>query len=81
MKDKDGKQHCYHFIGSYLEVEIFLKKREGQKRSALKYKTEASLYTLYWGFQENSIIQNGTKFIQKITPGFKNYMRNLGNFR
>ena len=26
-------------------------------------------------------MQNGTKFIQKLTSGFKNHMRNLNNFR
>ena len=51
----------------------------------------ASLYTLYWGFKKNpfthytyvldKILQSGAKFIQKLTPGFKNHMRNLSNFR
>ena len=51
----------------------------------------ASLYTLYRGFNENpftlyiyvlaKILQNGAKFIQKLTPGFKNHMMNLSNFR
>ena len=27
------------------------------------------------------ILQNGARFIQKLTPGFKNHMRSLGNFR
>ena len=27
------------------------------------------------------ILQNGAKFIQKLTPGFKNHMRNLDKFR
>ena len=27
------------------------------------------------------ILQNGAKFIQKVTPGFENHMRNLENFR
>ena len=27
------------------------------------------------------ILQNGAKFTQKLTPGFKNHMRNLDNFR
>ena len=26
-------------------------------------------------------LRNGTNFIQKLTPGFKNHMRNLVNFR
>ena len=33
MKDKDGEQHCLTpFVDSNLGVEIFLKKREHQKR-------------------------------------------------
>ena len=27
------------------------------------------------------LLQNGTKLIQKLTPGFKNYMRNLDKLR
>ena len=48
-------------------------------------------YTLYWGFKKipfklythifAKILQNGVKFIQKLTRGFKNQMRNLDNFR
>ena len=77
----------YELAGSNLGVEIFFKKREDQKKGALKKKAEASLYTLYWGFKKNPftlytyVLQNGAKFIQKLTPGFKNHMRNLGNFR
>ena len=29
----------------------------------------------------DKLLQNGAKFIQKLTPGFKNHMRNLDNFR
>ena len=46
---------------------------------------------MYWGFKKipftlftyvlAKILQNGAKFIQKLTPGFKNHMRNLNNFR
>ena len=32
LKDKCGKQHCLPFIGSNMGIEIFLKKRENQKR-------------------------------------------------
>ena len=32
LKDNGGKQHCLSFVGSNLGVEIFLKKRELQKR-------------------------------------------------
>ena len=52
---------------------------------------EGSLYTLYCGFKKISftlytyvlpkILQNGAKFIQKLTPAFKNHMRNLDNVR
>ena len=27
------------------------------------------------------LLQNGATFIQKLTPGFKNHMMNLENFR
>ena len=81
----------YQFLGSNLWVEIFLKKRERQKKGALKQKMKGSLYTLYQGFKNilfelytcvlAKILQNGAKFIQKLTPGFKNDIRNLDNFR
>ena len=48
---------------------------------------EASRYTLYRGFKKvlfplyiyvlAKILQNGAKFIQKLTVGFKNHMKNL----
>ena len=54
-------------------------------------KIEASLYSLYWGFKRipftlytcvlAKILQNGAKFMQKLTPGFKNHMRNLDHVR
>ena len=57
----------------------------------LKQKIEASLYTLCWDFKKipftlysyvlAKILQNGAKFIQKLTSGFKNHMRDLNNFR
>ena len=81
----------YEFVGSNLGVEIVFKKREHQKKGALKQKIEASLYTLYLGFKKIpftlytyvliKILQNGAKFVQKLTPGFKNHMTNLDNFR
>ena len=52
---------------------------------------EASLYTLYCSFKKITfnlytyvlakILENGANFTQKLTPGFKNNMRNLDNFR
>ena len=47
LKDKCGKQHYLPFVGSNLGFEIFLKKREHQKKGALKQRIEAPLYTLY----------------------------------
>ena len=48
-------------------------------------------YSLYWGFKKitfslftyvlTKILQNGATFTQKLTLGFKNYMRNLENIR
>ena len=68
-----------------------MKKREYQEKGALKQKIEASQYTLYWGFKKipftlytfvlAKILLNGPKFIQKLAPGLKNYLRNLENFR
>ena len=65
--------------------------REHQKKGALKQKTEALLYTFYWGFKKipftlytnalAKILQNGAKFTKKLTLGFKTHMRNLGNSR
>ena len=79
----------YQFVGSNLEVEILLKKREHQRvhwNKRLRF-----LCTLYWGFKKipftlytyvlAKILQNGAKFLQKLTPGFQNQMRNLNNFR
>ena len=70
-------------VGSILGVGVFLKKREQQKKRALKQNIEASLYTLDWGFKKIpfilytfvlvEILQNGAKFRQKVTPGFKNH--------
>ena len=49
------------------------------------------MYTLYWGLKKMplilylyvlaKVIRNGAKFIRKLTPSFKNHMRNLKNFR
>ena len=81
----------YQFFGSNLGVKMLLKKTEHQKKCALKEKIEASLNTFYCGFKNipftlytyalAKILQNGAKFMQKLTSGFKTYMKNLGNFR
>ena len=59
------------------------------KKGALKKKIEE--YTLYLSFKKipftlytcflTKILQNGATFIQKLTPGLKNYMSNLENIR
>ena len=36
-----------------------------------------TLYTYVFA----KVLQNGAKFIQKLTAGFKNHMKNLNNFR
>ena len=36
-------------------------------------------FTLYF-YVLAKILQNDAKFIQKLTPGFKNHMRNLNSF-
>ena len=81
----------YHCVGCNLGTEIFLKNMKHQKKGDLKLKFEVSPYTLYWGFKKIpftlytfvlfKMLLNGAKFIQTLTPGFKNHMRNLGNFR
>ena len=40
-------------------------------------KIQITLYTYVLA----KIVQNGEDFIQKLTPGFKNHMRNFDNFR
>ena len=81
----------YQFVGSKLEAEMFLKKKEhGVEKGVLKQKIEVFLYTFYWGFKKipftfyiyvsAKILQTGVKFIQKLTPGFKNH-NDLNNFR
>ena len=61
-----------------------------REKGALKWKIEAFLYTLDWGFNKIQFtldtydlvaktLQNGTKF-RYTKAGFKNY-RNLNNFR
>ena len=52
LKDKGGKQHCLLFVSSNLGVEIFFKKREHQKKGALKQRIEAPLYNLCCGFKK-----------------------------
>ena len=49
------------------------------------------LYILYWDFKKilftlhpyllAKVLQNGVKFIEKLTPGFKNHTMHLDNFK
>ena len=49
-----------------------------------------ALYTLHWTFKKipftlytyvlAEILQNGIKFLQRVTSGFENHKRNLNNF-
>ena len=89
LKDKGGNKDVYQFFGSNLWVQIFLNMKEHQKKSALKQKIEASLYTLDRGFKKISFtlylhlcfsLQNGGTKFKYTKAGFKNY-RNLSNFR
>ena len=85
------KNTAYQFVGYNLGVHIFFKKKEHREDGALKQKIEASLYTSYWDFKKipftlynyafAKLLQNGAKFLQKLTPGFKSHMINLDNFR
>ena len=60
------------------ELQIFLKKREHQKKDALKQKIEASWYALYWDFKKipftlwtyvlAKILQNNAKSMQNLAP-------------
>ena len=73
----------HEFVGSKLGVEIFIKPRKHHKKGELKVwgwsfkKIPFALYT----YVLTKILQNGAKFIQKLTPGFKSRTRNLDNFR
>ena len=60
--------------GFYLGVEVFLNKKEHQKKRALKLKTEASLYTLYKSF-ENSIYTLYSYFCKDIIKWCKVYTK------
>ena len=74
----------YQFLGSNLGVEIFLEKR-GHQKWVRRLRLLCILYI--WGFKKipfslytyvlAKILQNGAMFIQKLTPGFKNQMKNL----
>ena len=79
----------YQFVGSDLWVRYIW---EGTSaKGCVEIEHWGFFVHFVLGFEENSIytltyvlakiLQNGAKFIQKLTPGFKNHMRNLNNFR
>ena len=78
-----GKQHCFQFVCCNLGVEIILREIVNWG-----FSVHFVLLGVSWKFHLHftlpyalaKIIQNGTKFIQQLNPGFKNH-RNLDNFR
>ena len=53
LRDKGGKQHCLPFVGSNLRVEIFLKKREHQKRMRWnRGLMHLCILCIYWDFKK-----------------------------
>ena len=77
LKNKGGKQHCFWKRGNirkgvcwnrWLRLPFILFIRVSRK------------FYLHLCFKLRYYIQNGAKFLQKLTPGFKNHMRNLDNF-
>ena len=72
-------------------LEIFENEKTSEK-SCVEIEDWGFSATFVLGFQENyiytlytyvlsKILKNGAKFIQKLSPGLKNHMRNLNNFR
>ena len=78
----------YQFVFSNLGAEIFSKKIEHR---CVEIEEWGFSVHFYWGLKKiqftlytyvsAKILQNGAKFIQKLTPGFKTHMRNFDNFR
>ena len=68
-----------------------MKKEEHQKKGELPQNIDTPLYTLYCGFKKISFtlytyvsaktLQNGAKFIQKLTSGFKTQIMRILNNR
>ena len=71
-------------------MRYFWKRGNIRKRCVEIEDWDASV-ALYWGFKKiqftlytyvlAKVLHNGTKFIQKLNPGFKNQIANLYNFR
>ena len=80
--------NVYHFVGFKVGVEILLKTGNIRKRVSRNRRLRHLVHFVL-RFEEKSIhtyvlakiFQNGANFMQKLTSGFKNNVRNLGNFR
>ena len=53
LEDKGGKQHYLPLVGSYLRVEIFMKKRKGKEWVEIEDWGTSVYFVL--GFQESSM--------------------------
>ena len=91
LQDKGGKQHCLSICWFWPGGRgIFLKNGTSEKRCVEIEDWRLSVHFL-GGFKKVSftlyfyvlakIFQNHAKFTKKLTPGIKNHMRNLDNFR
>ena len=89
LKDKGGTMFS---ILLFLTWELrYFWKRGNIKKGCIKWKIEAPLYTLFWAFKKipftlytfvlAKILQNGVKFIQKLTSGFKNHKKEFGKLQ
>ena len=81
----------YQFVGSNLGIEIILEKREHQKKGCVEIEDWGFSVHFVLGIQINSIynlhlcfsydITKWCKVYTKLTPGFKNHIKNLDNYR
>ena len=68
-----------------------MEKEEASEKGCVEVEDWCSFVHFALGFQRNfiqnytyvlaKILHSGAKVIQKLTPGFKNQMRNLDNFK
>ena len=89
-RTKVVKNTVYQFVGSNLGLRCFWKRGNIRKRVCwnrrlrLLFKLCIRIlrrFYLHLCFKLKYYIQNGAKCLHKLTPGFKNHLRNLGNFR
>ena len=53
LKDKGGKQYCLPYVGSNLEVEIFVKKRGNIRKGCVEMEDWGTSVNFVSGFQES----------------------------